>query len=75
MVSGIIDVIRDGLQRKGAPKGYGPQKWLYNCFVGWCAMGMFGRLKDWRRIAMRHFLCAHTFFSEICLVSAVIVWL
>ena len=24
---------------------------------------MFGRLKDWRRIAMRYDRCAHTFFS------------
>jgi putative transposase len=26
---------------------------------------MFGRLKDWRRIATRYDRCAHTFFSAI----------
>lgn len=36
---------------------------------------MFGRLKDWRRIAMRYDRCAHTFFSAICLAAAVIFWL
>jgi len=28
---------------------------------------MFGRIKDWRRIAMRYDRCAHTFFSAICI--------
>lgn len=28
---------------------------------------MFGRLRDWRRSAMRHDRCAHTFFSAITL--------
>jgi len=27
---------------------------------------MFGRLKDWRRIAMRYDRCAHTFFQRHC---------
>ena len=27
---------------------------------------MFGRMKEWRRIAMRHDRCAHTFLSAIC---------
>jgi transposase len=36
---------------------------------------MFGRLKDWRRIAMRYDRCAHTFFSAICLACAVIFYL
>lgn len=36
---------------------------------------MFGRLKDWRRIAMRYDRCAHTFFSAICIAAAVIFWL
>jgi len=34
---------------------------------------MFGRLKDWRRIAMRYDRCAHTFFSAIA--AAVTFWL
>lgn len=36
---------------------------------------MFGRLKDWRRIAMRYDRCAHTFFSAICLAAVVIFYL
>lgn len=36
---------------------------------------MFGRLKDWRRIAMRYDRCAHTFFSAICIAAIVIFWL
>jgi transposase len=36
---------------------------------------MFGRLKDWRRIAMRYDCCAHTFFSAITLAAIVIFWL
>jgi transposase len=36
---------------------------------------MFGRLKDWRRIAMRYDRCAHTFFSTIALAATVIFWL
>lgn len=36
---------------------------------------MFGRLKDWRRIAMRYDRCAHTFFSAICIAASVIFWL
>lgn len=36
---------------------------------------MFGRIKDWRRIAMRYDRCAHTFFSAICIAAAVIFYL
>jgi transposase len=36
---------------------------------------MFGRLKDWRRIAMRYDRCAHTFMSAICIAATVIFWL
>jgi transposase len=36
---------------------------------------MFGRLKDWRRIAMRYDRCAHTFFSAICIASTFIFYL
>ena len=32
---------------------------------------MFGRLKDWRRIAMRYDRCAHTFLSAICIAAIV----
>ncbi|MBR0662199.1 IS5 family transposase [Neoroseomonas oryzicola] len=36
---------------------------------------MFGRLKDWRRIAMRYDRCAHAFFSAITLAATVTFWL
>ena len=36
---------------------------------------MFGRLKDWRRIATRYDRCAHAFFSAICIAAAVAFWL
>lgn len=36
---------------------------------------MFGRLKDWRRIATRYDRCAHTFFSAICIATIVIFYL
>ena len=36
---------------------------------------MFGRLKDWRRIATRYDRCAHTFFSAICIAAIVIFWI
>jgi transposase len=36
---------------------------------------MFGRLKDWRRIATRYDRCAHTFFSAINIAATVIFWI
>ena len=36
---------------------------------------MFGRLKEWRRIAMRYDRCAHTFMSAISIAATVIFWL
>ena len=36
---------------------------------------MFGRLKDWRRVATRYDRCAHTFFSAICIAATVSFWL
>ncbi|WP_245874840.1 IS5 family transposase [Desulfobulbus oralis] len=36
---------------------------------------MFGRIKDWRRIAMRYDRCAHTFFSALCLAASIICYL
>lgn len=36
---------------------------------------MFGKLKDWRRIAMRYDRCAHAFMSAICIAATVIFWL
>jgi transposase len=36
---------------------------------------LFGRPKNWRRIAMRYDRCAHTFFSAITLAATVTFWL
>ena len=36
---------------------------------------MFGRLKDWRRIAMRYDRAARTFVSAIRIAATVILWL
>ncbi|MFN4102556.1 MAG: transposase, partial [Pararhodobacter sp.] len=36
---------------------------------------MFGRLKDWRRVATRYDRCPRTFFSAIALAVTVLFWL
>ena len=36
---------------------------------------MFGRLKDWRRVAMRYDRCPKVFLSVIALAALVIYWL
>jgi len=36
---------------------------------------MFGKLKDWRRIAMRYDRCAHTFMSAIVIAAIVVFWI
>lgn len=36
---------------------------------------MFGRLKDWRRVATRYDRCPIVFFSAIALAATVIFWL
>ncbi len=36
---------------------------------------LFGKLKDWRRVATRYDRCAHTFFSAICIAASVIFYL
>ena len=44
VISGIIYVIRYGLQWKDAPRGYGPHKTLYNRHVRWSRLGVFDRI-------------------------------
>jgi len=44
VLSGIIYVIRYGLQWKDAPREYGPYKTLYNRFVRWSRMGIFNKI-------------------------------
>ena len=43
VVSGILYVIKHGLQWKDAPAEYGPYKTLYNRFVRWSRLGVFSR--------------------------------
>jgi transposase len=35
---------------------------------------MFGRLKDWRRLATRYDRCAKTFLSVVALAATVMLW-
>lgn len=44
VISGIIYVIRNGLQWKDAPREYGPHKTLYNRFIRWSRMGVFDKI-------------------------------
>jgi len=44
VVSGIIYVIKNGLQWKDAPKEYGPYKTLYNRFIRWSRLGIFNTI-------------------------------
>ncbi|WP_151989743.1 transposase, partial [Sphingomonas aurantiaca] len=36
---------------------------------------MFGRLKDWRRVATRYDRCPTAFFSAVAFAATVIFWL
>lgn len=44
VVSGILYVIKHGLQWKDAPAEYGPYKTLYNRFVRLSRLGVFSRI-------------------------------
>ena len=44
VISGIVYVIRHGLQWRDAPRSYGPHKTLYNRFVRWSRLGVFERI-------------------------------
>ena len=44
VLSGIIYVIKNGLQWKDAPSEYGPYKTLYNRFIRWSRMGIFNKI-------------------------------
>lgn len=43
IVSGIIYVIKHGLQWKDAPDAYGPHKTLYNRFIKWSRLVVFNK--------------------------------
>ncbi len=44
VVSGIVHVLRWGLEWRDAPAAYGPPKTLYNRFVRWSEAGHFDRI-------------------------------
>jgi len=55
VISGIVYVLKHGLQWKDAPAGYGPYKTLYNRFVRWSMLGVFDRIfKELAATGKRH---------------------
>ena len=44
VISGIVYVLKHGLQWKDAPKAYGPHKTLYNRFRRWTDLGVFDKI-------------------------------
>lgn len=44
VISGIMYVIKYGLQWKDAPREYGPYKTLYNRFIRWSRLGVFNHI-------------------------------
>ena len=46
VISGIIYVIRHGLQWRDAPAAYGPHKTLYNRWKRWIEAGVFIRMME-----------------------------
>ena len=44
VVSGVVDVIRNGLQWKDALEDYGSHKTRYNRFIRWSRLGVFDRI-------------------------------
>lgn len=44
VISGIIHVLKRGLQWRDAPPEYGPHKTLYNRFIRWSRMGVFDKI-------------------------------
>lgn len=44
VLSGIIHVLKRGLQWRDAPAEYGPHKTLYNRFIRWSEMGIFDNI-------------------------------
>lgn len=77
------DEFRAALNAKGIKPCIPPRK-NRNTHISYCRKlyktrhkveNMFGKLKDWRRVATRYDRCAHTFFSAICIAATVIFYL
>ena len=84
VISGIIYVLKIGLQWRDAPREYCPHKTLYNRFIRWSEMGVFNKIfkslfeaesvPEQLQIDATH-LKAHTFFSAMCIAAIVIWWI
>lgn len=77
------DEFRAALNAKGIEPCIPPRK-NRNARISYCRTlyktrhkveNMFGKLKDWRRVATRYDRCAHTYFSAICIAATVIFYL
>jgi putative transposase len=44
VISGIVFVIRNGLRWRDVLPSYGPHKTIYNRFISWSELGVFGRI-------------------------------
>jgi transposase len=66
VISGIIFVIRNGLRWRDVPASYGPHKTIYNRFIRWSEMGVFGR------IFVELGLCCTNAVRDSCCESSVI---
>lgn len=44
VISGIMHVLKRGLQWRDAPREYGPYKTLYNRFIRWSRKGIFNKI-------------------------------
>ena len=60
-----------GRKSRGKPVGYDKRKYKGRNRIEI----MFGRLKDWRRVATRYDRCQTVFFSAICRAATVLFWL
>ncbi|MFT9026599.1 IS5 family transposase [Acetobacter indonesiensis] len=60
-----------GRKSRGKPIKYDNRKYKRRN----CIEIMFGRLKDWRRVATRYDRCLTVFFFAICLAATVMFWL
>ena len=76
------DAVRQKIESKGAAPNIPPKvnrRWK-NCFSPYlyrqrnAIERMFGRLKDFRRIATRYDRLARNFLAAVCLVAAIIWW-
>ena len=77
------DAVRRKIERKGAAPNIPPKanrRWK-NCFSPYLYRDrnaierMFGRLKDFRRIATRYDRLAQNFLAAVCLAATVCYWL